>query len=107
MALLETSSRDEAEARLGAYLDTQKRKGLLRFLTCGSVDDGKSTLIGRLLYDTKLIFEDQLADPALYEKDPVGATRLAKERSELSGQIARHEEKWLEMSAEYEAGVAE
>ena len=36
-------------------------KGLLRFLTCGSVDDGKSTLIGRLLYDTKLIFEDQLA----------------------------------------------
>src|ERR1700730_12883817 len=36
-------------------------KGLLRFLTCGSVDDGKSTLIGRLLYDTKLVFEDQLA----------------------------------------------
>ena len=39
----------------------QADKGLLRFLTCGSVDDGKSTLIGRLLYDTKLIFEDQLA----------------------------------------------
>ena len=38
----------------------QANKGLLRFLTCGSVDDGKSTLIGRLLYDTKLIFEDQL-----------------------------------------------
>src|SRR5689334_23899530 len=36
-------------------------KSLLRFLTCGSVDDGKSTLIGRLLYDTKLILEDQLA----------------------------------------------
>src|SRR5207237_4324790 len=36
-------------------------KGLLRFLTCGSVDDGKSTLIGRLLYDSKLIYEDQLA----------------------------------------------
>ena len=35
--------------------------GLLRFLTCGSVDDGKSTLIGRLLYDSKMIFEDQLA----------------------------------------------
>jgi bifunctional enzyme CysN/CysC len=43
------------------YLDRQQNKGLLRFLTCGSVDDGKSTLIGRLLYDTKLIFEDQLA----------------------------------------------
>lgn len=43
-----------------AYLAEQERKSLLRFLTCGSVDDGKSTLIGRLLYDTKLIFEDQL-----------------------------------------------
>jgi bifunctional enzyme CysN/CysC len=40
---------------------TAETKGLLRFLTCGSVDDGKSTLIGRLLYDSKLIFEDQLA----------------------------------------------
>jgi bifunctional enzyme CysN/CysC len=43
------------------YLRQQEKKSLLRFLTCGSVDDGKSTLIGRLLYDTKLIFEDQLA----------------------------------------------
>ncbi|MCB1470036.1 MAG: sulfate adenylyltransferase subunit CysN, partial [Rhizobiaceae bacterium] len=43
------------------YLAAQEKKTLLRFLTCGSVDDGKSTLIGRLLYDTKLIFEDQLA----------------------------------------------
>lgn len=42
------------------YLRTQEEKSMLRFLTCGSVDDGKSTLIGRLLYDTKLIFEDQL-----------------------------------------------
>ena len=38
-----------------------QRKDLLRFITCGSVDDGKSTLIGRLLYDSKMIFEDQLA----------------------------------------------
>jgi bifunctional enzyme CysN/CysC len=43
------------------FLAEQETKTLLRFLTCGSVDDGKSTLIGRLLYDTKLIFEDQLA----------------------------------------------
>lgn len=43
------------------YLAEQEKKSLLRFLTCGSVDDGKSTLIGRLLYDTKLIFDDQLA----------------------------------------------
>ena len=43
------------------YLAAQEGKSLLRFLTCGSVDDGKSTLIGRLHYDTKLLFEDQLA----------------------------------------------
>src|SRR5690349_19224258 len=43
------------------YLDRHQRKELLRFLTCGSVDDGKSTLIGRLLHDTKGIYDDQLA----------------------------------------------
>ncbi|TKT81183.1 sulfate adenylyltransferase subunit CysN [Aquamicrobium sp. LC103] len=46
---------------ISSYLLEQEQKSMLRFLTCGSVDDGKSTLIGRLLYDTKLIFEDQLA----------------------------------------------
>ena len=46
---------------ISVYLAEQQQKSLLRFLTCGSVDDGKSTLIGRLLYDTKVIFEDQLA----------------------------------------------
>jgi bifunctional enzyme CysN/CysC len=45
---------------IDAYLDQHQHKGLLRFITCGSVDDGKSTLIGRLLYDSKMIFEDQL-----------------------------------------------
>jgi len=44
-----------------AYLEQHEHKSLLRFITCGSVDDGKSTLIGRLLYDSKMIFEDQLA----------------------------------------------
>ena len=43
------------------YLKAQENKGLLRFITCGSVDDGKSTLIGRLLYESKVLFEDQLA----------------------------------------------
>src|SRR6266404_197608 len=43
------------------YLKAHEHKSLLRFITCGSVDDGKSTLIGRLLYDSKMIFEDQLA----------------------------------------------
>ncbi len=46
---------------IDAYLAQHERKELLRFLTCGSVDDGKSTLIGRLLYDSKMIYEDQLA----------------------------------------------
>ncbi|MCI4214570.1 sulfate adenylyltransferase subunit CysN [Dickeya dianthicola] len=44
-----------------AYLHAQQNKSLLRFLTCGSVDDGKSTLIGRLLHDTRQIYEDQLS----------------------------------------------
>lgn len=46
---------------IDAYLDAHQHKSMLRFITCGSVDDGKSTLIGRLLYDSKMIFEDQLA----------------------------------------------
>ncbi len=55
-----------APTDLQKFLAAQERKSLLRFLTCGSVDDGKSTLIGRLLYDTKLLFEDTLAS---LEKD--------------------------------------
>jgi bifunctional enzyme CysN/CysC len=46
---------------IDAYLEMHQHKTMLRFITCGSVDDGKSTLIGRLLYDSKMIFEDQLA----------------------------------------------
>ncbi len=50
-----------ADFDIETYLEEQQHKDLLRFITCGSVDDGKSTLIGRLLFDTKLLFEDQLA----------------------------------------------
>ena len=46
---------------INAYLQIHEKKSLLRFITCGSVDDGKSTLIGRLFYDSKIIFEDHLA----------------------------------------------
>ncbi len=53
------------------------------------------------------LIEDELADPALYERDAIKATRLAKERSELSAQLNGHEERWLAMSAEYEEGTAE
>ncbi|HET9689727.1 MAG TPA: GTP-binding protein, partial [Acidimicrobiales bacterium] len=56
-----------------AYLEAHQRKDLLRFITCGSVDDGKSTLIGRLLYESKLIFDDQLA--ALEAESKVAGTQ--------------------------------
>ena len=52
---------DLIAADIDAYLTAHQNKSLLRFITCGSVDDGKSTLIGRLLYDSRMIFEDQLA----------------------------------------------
>ncbi|MEL0101321.1 MAG: GTP-binding protein, partial [Euryarchaeota archaeon] len=42
------------------YLEAHKNKGLLKFITCGSVDDGKSTLIGRMLYESKMLFDDHL-----------------------------------------------
>jgi bifunctional enzyme CysN/CysC len=54
-------SADLIEQDIHAYLDQHEHKTLLRLLTCGSVDDGKSTLIGRLLHDSKLVYEDQLA----------------------------------------------
>ena len=60
---METSYKTDAliAEDIEAYLDKHQHKSMLRFITCGSVDDGKSTLIGRLLYDSKMIFEDQLA----------------------------------------------
>ncbi|MDQ6434324.1 ABC-F family ATP-binding cassette domain-containing protein [Mesorhizobium sp. LHD-90] len=51
--------------------------------------------------------EDRLADPTVYEKDPTTATQLAKERSQLGAQLSQQEERWLEMSAEYEEAIAE
>lgn len=48
-----------AAERVNQYLDEQANLDTLRFITCGSVDDGKSTLIGRMLYEAQLIFEDQ------------------------------------------------
>jgi len=54
-------ARQDAVAEVAAYLQQHETKSLLRFITCGSVDDGKSTLIGRLLHDTKLLLDDQLA----------------------------------------------
>ena len=56
-----THQSDLIASDIDAYLLAHQNKELLRFLTCGSVDDGKSTLIGRLLHDSKMIYEDQLA----------------------------------------------
>jgi bifunctional enzyme CysN/CysC len=52
---------EAARVELERWIDATQKKSLLRFITCGSVDDGKSTLIGRLLYDSKLLFDDQLS----------------------------------------------
>ena len=56
-----TSEQEKIAVDIERYLKEHEKKDLLRFITCGSVDDGKSTLIGRLLYDSKTVFEDQLA----------------------------------------------
>ena len=73
---------DLSKEDIHSYLARHQKKELLRFLTCGSVDDGKSTLIGRLLHDTKMIYEDQLAavkrDSAKFNTTgEVGAVDLA------------------------------
>lgn len=64
---------DLSQEDIHTYLARHQKKELLRFLTCGSVDDGKSTLIGRLLHDTKMIYEDQLA-AVQRDSEKVGTT---------------------------------
>ena len=54
------SAHQQIQAKVDAYIDNQAKLELLRFITCGSVDDGKSTLIGRMLYEAQLLFEDQV-----------------------------------------------
>ena len=54
------SAHQQIQAKVDAYIDNQANLDLLRFITCGSVDDGKSTLIGRMLYEAQLLFEDQV-----------------------------------------------
>ena len=61
---------------IGEYLDRHRDKDMLRFITCGSVDDGKSTLIGRLLYDSRRVFADQLE--ALEADSKASGTRGAE-----------------------------
>ncbi|MBN9250005.1 MAG: glycosyl transferase family 1 [Mesorhizobium sp. 61-13] len=102
------NSRERREAEKASKADKRREAAARRaaFEPLAKEIRATEALMDRLRKRVDAI-EDQLADPALYEKDPVGATRLAKERSDLTGQLGRHEEKWLEMSAEYEEGIAE
>jgi bifunctional enzyme CysN/CysC len=86
------NERDNAEARLKARLTAEEERGLLRFLTCGSVDDGKSTLIGRLLYDSAQIYEDQLKSAERDSKRPGGNGALDLALL-VDGLQAEHEQK--------------
>ena len=71
-----SDQRQLIERDINAYLAQHERKEILRLLTCGSVDDGKSTLIGRLLHDSQLIFEDQLA--AVERESRTGGSRAGE-----------------------------
>ena len=80
---------------IDAYLQMHQNKSLLRFISCGSVDDGKSTLIGRLLYDSKSIFEDQLFDIALVDINlpDCDGTQLIKKLKAIQGRLLAGEKK--------------
>jgi sulfate adenylyltransferase subunit 1 len=82
------------------YLKEHENKDILRFITCGSVDDGKSTLIGRLLYDSKMIFEDQLA---AIEKDSkkVGTTGDKMDLALLVDGLASEREQGITIDVAY------
>jgi ATP-binding cassette subfamily F protein 3 len=96
----ESEKASRADRRREAALRRQQHEPLAREIRA------TEALIDRLRKRIDLI-EDELSDPALYERDPSTATRLAKERSQLGAALAGHEEKWLEMSAEYEQATAE
>src|SRR5262245_60766265 len=83
-----------------AYLQVHEHKSLLRLLTCGSVDDGKSTLIGRLLYDAKMIFEDQLA-ALVADSQRVGTQKDALDFALLVDGLAAEREQGITIDVAY------
>ncbi len=88
------SERESAGERIAARIAAEENRGLLRFLTCGSVDDGKSTLIGRLLYDSALVYEDQLKAAEQDQKRPGAGVSGALDLSLLiDGLQAEREQK--------------
>jgi ATP-binding cassette subfamily F protein 3 len=103
-----TNSREKREAEKASKAERRREAAARRAAAEPLAKEIRATegLMDRLRKRIDTI-EDQLADPKLYEKDPTSATQLAKERSDLSAQLARNEEKWLEMSSEYEEATAE
>jgi bifunctional enzyme CysN/CysC len=88
------------EKDVEAYLDLNQKKSLLRFITCGSVDDGKSTLIGRLLYDSKQIFDDQLT-ALTNDSKKVGTTGGALDFALLVDGLAAEREQGITIDVAY------
>src|ERR1700716_2805156 len=88
------------ESDINAYLKSHEHKSLLRFITCGSVDDGKSTLIGRLLYESKMLFEDQLA-PLEADSKKVGTQGGALDFALLVDGLAAEREQGITIDVAY------
>ena len=85
---------------IDAYLAQHERKELLRLLTCGSVDDGKSTLIGRLLYDTKMVYQDQL-EAISSEASKSGAAEEELDLSRLTDGLQAEREQGITIDVAY------
>jgi bifunctional enzyme CysN/CysC len=88
------------QSEVDAYLRAHQQKSLLRFITCGSVDDGKSTLIGRLLYETKVLFEDQLAALAV-DSERVGTRGTELDYALLVDGLAAEREQGITIDVAY------
>ena len=85
---------------INAYLAQHERKELLRLLTCGSVDDGKSTLIGRLLYDTKMVYQDQL-EAISSDASKSGAAEAELDLSRLTDGLQAEREQGITIDVAY------
>ncbi len=93
-------TRGVATRDVESYLRTHQQKGLLRFITCGSVDDGKSTLIGRLLYQSKVLFEDQLTTLAT-DSEKVGTRGADLDFALLVDGLAAEREQGITIDVAY------
>jgi bifunctional enzyme CysN/CysC len=100
LSLVETPA-ETAEARLKARLAEEEHRGLLRFLTCGRVDDGKSTLIGRLLYDAAQVYEDQLKTAERDSKRSAGGTNGALDLALLVDGLQAEREQGITIDVAY------